>query len=195
MADSGRTVLLNKQKVDTAIGLMQSGDIVLRRGIGADSYLLAMMNQKDKTYSHCGIVMIEDGYPFIYHSIGGEDNPDERLRRDSAPFFFSPLHNTHIAIVRYDYDSNITDSLRNIVARYYQKRPKFDMKFDLATDDELYCSEFIYKAVNEATGDSAYIGTSFIKGKPYVGIDDLFLNRHARIVWQTKFKQYICNTK
>src|ERR1700722_15133814 len=93
--------LYNKQKVDTAVSMLRSGYIVLRTGLGADSYLLSQMNRKDKTYSHCGIVMIENGYPFVYHSIGGEDNPDERLRRDSASFFFSPLHNSGLAIVQY----------------------------------------------------------------------------------------------
>ena len=191
-----RTCLsVNTHIVDTAVTLLQSGDIVLRRGIGAESTLLAMMNRKDKTYSHCGIVMVEDGYPFVYHSIGGEDNPDARLRRDSASFFFSPVHNLAIAIVRYDYDSVKVGRLRDIVGAYYKQRPRFDMKFDLATDSELYCSEFVYKAVNRAVADTSYIGTSSMRRGRFVGIDDLYLDRHARVVWQTKFKQYLCSQK
>lgn len=181
--------------VDTAVALLRSGDIVVRRGIGAESTLLAMMNRKDKTYSHCGIVMIEHGYPFVYHSIGGEDNPDARLRRDSASFFFSPVHNLAIAVVRYDYDSAKVGRLRGIVAAYYKQRPRFDMKFDLTTDSELYCSEFVYKAVNRAVADTSYIGTSSMRRGRFVGIDDLYLDRHARVVWQTKFKQYLCSQK
>ncbi len=178
----------NKHLVDTAVSLLKTGYIVLRSGAGADSYLLAQMNRKDKTFSHCGIVMVEHGYPFVYHSIGGEDNPDERLRRDSASFFFSPLHNDGLAVMQYDYDSGKINELQRIVYQYYKQRPKFDMQFDLKTDDKLYCAEFVYKAVNKATHDSTYIKTTSVLGCTFVGIDDLFVNPHAHIIWKTKFK-------
>ena len=178
----------NNHAVDTAVSMLQSGDIVLRMGAGADSRMLAELNQKDKTISHCGIVMIEHGYPFVYHSIGGEDNPDERLRRDSASFFFSPHHNMGIAVVQFDYGTDKINELRSVVYNYYRQRPKFDMKFDLKTDDKLYCAEFVYKAVNKAVGDSTYIKTTTLLGHTFVGIDDLFINPHAHIVWQTGFK-------
>ena len=179
----------NKQLVDTAVSLLKSGQIVLRMGLGADSRLLAQMNRKNKSYSHCGIVMVENGYPFVYHSIGGENNPDERLRRDSAKFFFSPAYNTAIAVVRYDLDSIKINELGKVVREYYKLRPKFDMKFDLRTDDKLYCSEFVFKAVNKATHDTTFIGTTSVAGLRFVGTDNLFVNPHAHIVWQTVFKE------
>ena len=180
--------LWNRYAVDTAVSLLRSGYLVVRLGEGAESYMLAQMNRRDKSYSHCGLVMVENGYPFVYHSIGGEDNPDQRLRRDSADFFFSPQHNMRIAIFRYDLAENKVNDLRNIVAAYYKQRPKFDMQFDLATDDKLYCAEFIYKAIDRAAQDTAYIRYSFLLGRSVVGIDDLFLNPHAAFVWQTGFK-------
>lgn len=178
----------DRKTVDTAVSLLRSGYLVLRMGLGADSRILAEMNQQNKSYSHCGLVMIEDGYPFVYHSIGGEDNPDERLRRDSAKFFFSPLHNTAIAIVRYDLSNEQLTELQKIVRSYYLQRPKFDMKFDLATDDKLYCAEFVYKAVIKAVRDTAYISTTSVAGLRFVGVDNLFINPHAHMVWQSVFK-------
>jgi len=178
----------NKKIVDTAVSMLRSGYVVLRMGLGADSRILAQMNRKDKSYSHCGIVMIEHGYPFVYHSIGGEDNPDERLRRDSAQFFFSPLHNTALAVIRYDLGSEQMNELKKTVRSYYQSRPKFDLKFDLKTDDALYCAEFVYKAVNKAARDTCYIRTTSVGGYRFVGIDDLFVNPHAHMVWQAVFK-------
>ena len=178
----------NRKIVDTAVSLLRSGYVVLRMGLGADSRILAQMNQKDKSYSHCGIVMIENGRAFVYHSIGGEDNPDERLRRDPAQLFFSPAHNTALAIVKYDLGDQQLDELKKIVQRYYRSRPKFDMKFDLATDDALYCAEFVYKALNTAAHDTAYIKTTTVAGYRFVGIDDLFVNTHAHLVWQAVFK-------
>jgi hypothetical protein len=178
----------DRRAVDSALSLLRDGDIVIRRGVGPDSYMLAEMNRDDKTWSHCGIVLMEHGYPFVYHSIGGEDNPDERLRRDSASFFFSPTRNTHIGIVRYDLGVNEQGKLDDIVRNYYRARPRFDIKFDLSTDDRLYCSEFVYKAVNAATGDSSYIKPYYRANRRMVAIDNLFLNKHARLLTSIKFK-------
>ena len=180
--------VFNEKIVDTAVSMLRSGYLVLRMGLGADSRILAQMNRTNKSYSHCGIVMMEHGYPFVYHSIGGEDNPDERLRRDSAKFFFSPLHNTALAIVRYDLGKDELNDLRKVVSSYYQRRPRFDMKFDLKTDDELYCAEFVYKAVNKAVKDTTYIKTTSMAGYRFVGTDNLFVNPHAHMVWQSVFK-------
>jgi len=178
----------NKKAIDSAVTLLHSGYMVLRMGRGADSYMLAQLNQKDKSFSHCGIVFIENGYPFVYHCIGGEDNPDERLRRDSACFFFSQVHNLAMAVVNFEFSDAQTQRLKSIVYDYYKKRPKFDLQFDLKTDDKLYCAEFVYKAINQAVDDTAYIQTTTLMGCTFVGIDNLFLNQHAHIIWQTKFK-------
>ena len=178
----------NKHTIDSVVALLKTGNLVLRSGLGADSYLLSRMNRKDKSYSHCGIVITEGGYPFVYHSIGGEDNPDQRLRRDSADVFFSPLNNDGIAVVSYGLDSSKTDSLKSVVVQFYRDRPKFDIKFDLRTNDALYCSEFVYKAFNKALNDTGFIRPSYVRGYSYVGTDDLFLNGHARFVCRIKFK-------
>lgn len=160
----------------------------MRRGIDATSYMLSIANQRNKTYSHCGLVMVENGYPFVYHCIGGEDNPNECLRRDSASFFFSPDNNLGFGIARYDMSDSTIAELRQIVRRFYKERRKFDMNFDLKTDDRLYCSEFVYKAVDKACDDKNYIKPINILGFSFVGIDDLYLNPHASLVWQVKFK-------
>jgi hypothetical protein len=185
----------NNHLVDTAVHLLRDGDIVLRMGMGADSYLLAMLSKKDHAYSHCGIVIMEKGYPFVYHCIGGEDNPDARMRRDSAGFFFSPLHNTALAIVRYNYGADTINRLKEVVYQFYKTRPRFDLKFDLGTDDYLYCSEFAYKVIIQATADTNYLSSSQLKGGKFIGIDDLYINPHAQMVWQTKFKRYLYHQK
>jgi Permuted papain-like amidase enzyme, YaeF/YiiX, C92 family len=178
----------NLKMIDSAVAMLHSGDLVVRTGAGAISEMLLKMNQKDQTYSHCGIVMVENGYPFVYHSIGGEDNPDECVRRDSASIFFSPVHNLGIGLYRYDFTGPQIDSLRNAISLYYKERRKFDMDFDLKTDDKLYCAEFAYKAINTATHDSTYIKLTHVSDYTFVGVDDLFTSNHARPIWRIKYK-------
>jgi hypothetical protein len=150
--------------------------------------MLRQMNLTNKTYSHCGIVMIENGYPFVYHSIGGEDNPDSHLRRDSAAVFFSPVDNERLGIARLDLSPTQVNTLRTITSRYYASGVPFDMDFDLSTDDKLYCAEFVYKAVREATADTAYFGITRLLKRTYVGVDNLYDARHAKIVCDVRYK-------
>lgn len=178
----------NLRAVDSSVHLLHNGDLVLRTGADATSYMLRQMNLTNKTYSHCGIVMIEDGYPFVYHSIGGEDNPDEKLRRDSASLFFSPVSNERLGIARLDINPTQIEILHAIVKRYYSKAIPFDLDFDLDTDDKLYCAEFVYKAIREATNDTGYFGQTKLLAKTYVGVDNLYDKRHAKIICDIRYK-------
>jgi len=174
----------NTRLVDSAVSLLHTGDLVLRMGSGAQSMLLSRLNKTDKRFSHCGLVILENGYPFVYHCIGGEDNPDARMRRDSAFLFFSPLHNTALAIARYDLDSA---EVKSTILNYYCRKPRFDLNFDMATNDALYCTEFAWKVITGAAGDSTYLPLSELNGRQYVGTDNLYLNNHAHVVWQVQF--------
>ena len=178
----------NHRMVDSAIGLLRTGDLVVRTGADMTSYMFSQMNQRDKTFSHCGLVVIEDGKPFIYHSIGGEDNPDHELRRDDAHFWFSPANNLGLGVVRLVHDTAKVPVLVSAIYQLYQQKKKFDMQFDLATDDRLYCAEFVYKVVNQSMSDPDYLTPTRFMGYTYVGIDDLFLNRHATLVCSLRFK-------
>lgn len=178
----------NHRMVDSAINLLRTGDLVVRTGADMTSYMFSQMNQRDKTFSHCGLVIIEDGKPFIYHSIGGEDNPDEELRRDDAHFWFSPANNLGLGVVRLIDDTAKVPVLVSAIHQLHKEKIKFDMQFDLATDDRLYCAEFVYKVVNQSMSDPEYLTPTRFMGYTYVGIDDLFLNRHATLVCSLRFK-------
>jgi hypothetical protein len=79
-----------------------TGDLVTRTGNDFTSESLRKLNRRDKTYSHCGIASIENDTLFVYHALGGEWNPDEKLRRDSWEIFAEPYSNNGIGLFRYD---------------------------------------------------------------------------------------------
>lgn len=178
----------NHKSIDSAIILLKDGDLVMRQGIDISSFLLAQMNLKNKTFSHCGVVIVEHGYPFVYHCLGGEDNPNEEMRRDSVSYFLSPVSNFAFGITRFDFTPRQVDSLKKRVVALYKEKVKFDMQFDLKTDDRLYCAEFVCKTFNKITGDSCFVRPSRVFGYSYVAIDNLFINPHARMIWQVKYK-------
>lgn len=178
----------NISVVDSTNKLLRTGDLVVRRGDDMTSYMLSRLNINDKKYSHCGIVVIESGNPYVYHSIGGEDNPDEKLRKDSASIWFSPANNMEYAAYRYNFSDSIIDKVISSVEILYKEQIMFDMDFDLKTDERLYCSEMVYKSLLRSIGSSLEIKPHKHFGYTYVGVDDLYLNTHARPVCQIRFK-------
>lgn len=170
------------------LSLLHTGDIVLRTGRDITSYMFAQMNPEDKTYSHCGVAVVEHGVPWVYHSVGGGDNPDQRLRRDRADQWFSPAGNTDCLIVRFPFDSSQTIQLAEAVAAAWREGKKFDLDFDLDNDDRYYCSEMVYKMVNRVMGDTLFLRPRVLNGRRYAPVDQLFLHPLATRVWEVHYK-------
>src|ERR1700733_5665229 len=67
--------------------LLKEGDLVVRLNRDPLSSFIKNFNRRDKSYSHAGIVLYEKGYPYIFHIVKGEENPDGKLRKDSLRQF------------------------------------------------------------------------------------------------------------
>lgn len=183
-----RNNVYNRALADSAASLLQTGDLVLRSGADMTSYMLRQLNTRNKTYSHCGLVVVENGKAYIYHSIGGEENPDEKLRKDPAVRWFSPAGNMAIGIARFSFDSLQQKKLVAILKQWHGEQKKFDMRFDLATDDRFYCSEMVYKAISGAVNDTTFLRPLTLFGYRFIAIDDLFLHPHADMICQLQYK-------
>jgi hypothetical protein len=178
----------NQEMVAQACARLQTGDLALRTGADATSHMLRGMNQKNGTYSHCGIVVIEGGQPFVYHSIGGEDNPDAFIRRDPAALFFSPGTNEGGGAVRLALPPDAIARVVDTARLWYRQKRSFDMAFDLGTDDALYCAEFVSKAVTRAAGLPGLFSRSHLSGFEYVAVDDLYEGPGTRSICSFRFK-------
>lgn len=171
---------------DSLISQLKQGDLALRRGRDVASYMISQANVSDKRYSHCGLVQIEQGYPFVYHFINGHDR--DGLVKDSASVFFSSEQNSLAAVMRYNMTEVEQEQQRILIKHYYSKQPGFDMSFDTYTADKLYCSEFVYKVMNVVMKDSAYIKPAMRKGFAYIPVDRLYADDIANAIWQMRFK-------
>ncbi len=175
--------LIEEQKATIAIDqihemkpLVKSGDLILRTGKDFTSELMRKLSQHEKTYSHCGIASWENDTLFIYHALGGEWNPDQKLRRDLFEMFCNPYENRGFGIFRYKINHTQQKSIIDTARKFYKKGIMFDMKFDLATDDRMYCSEFVYKTIEKATKDSVVLGTTTLNHIQFIAVDNLFVN-------------------
>ena len=173
---------ISMKGVEETKAILHNGDIVLRTGNDVISSLFAQLNKTDKTYSHCGIAFKEENTWYVYHSIGGEDNPDSKLRKDLFEKFIGSDHNLGYGICRYPFTETDEQKLAQTVHKLYDLQLPFDMKFDLHSDDRLYCAEMVYKAFNIAFDTTNFFTTTVHKGFEYVSTDNIFVNNKARIL-------------
>jgi hypothetical protein len=156
--------------------MVKQGDLIVRTGRDFTSETMRQLSLQDKTYSHCGIASIEHDSLFVYHSIGGEWNPDQKLRRDPFEIFCNPFENRGFGIFRYNLSPGDNARLTGVVQKLYKQGIRFDMQFDLASDERMYCTEFVYKAVKEASHNKISFSTTTLNHLKFVAPDNLFIN-------------------
>jgi hypothetical protein len=180
---------------------LKEGDLVVRMNRDPSSRFIKYFNHKDKSYSHSGIVLFEHGYPYVYHIIDGEENPDKKMRKDSLKHFCNPRRNVAYGIYRYNMSADEISKLKNIVHEWYDNGLRFDSLFSLQSDDRMYCSEMISKAVVTATNkriiiepiELSTVEASFLTAYthlpitytnrlPIIPIDALYINPFCRLI-------------
>lgn len=179
----------NKTRADSCLTIVKNGDLVLRSGSDELSALFKKVNTRDKTYSHAGLVFIENGCPFVYHCIGSAADPRALLRRDSLSAYISPAGNLGYAVYRYRLKPAQTAQLQQVAIRYFKERRTFDPHFDLQTDSALYCTEFVYKALIETTGDQKYLPVTRASGFSFIAADNLFARKDMTLVCKIAYMQ------
>lgn len=191
-------------KIKKAKELLQNGQLITRSDNDFESMILQNFSRRERVYSHSGIVFKEDTVYMVYHCMGGEENPDGACKKEPFDSFVNPLQKTGFGIFQYQLLPTETDSLHQILKKYYQQKIPFDASFNLKTTDSLYCSEMIWLALNKATRGRLIIPSShidnfkpkimgykfnslFFKRFDFIGIDDLYLNSFCKEVIRVKY--------
>lgn len=174
--------------IDSAIKGIQTGDLILRRGKDQVSDFFARLNIRNQKYSHCGVAQRTDSGLFVYHIIASINNLDGRILREPIHSFIHPKINAAWAIIRYDFDSTKQAQLVDKIQGYAQQKITFDQQFDLKTDDKMYCSEMLYKALVFASKDSLMIPITIASsGKKYIAIDNLFEHKNCKTIGEIAY--------
>ncbi len=148
---AGTRPMSSYSMIDEGQSLLKEGDLLVRLNRDPSSGFIKYFNKKDKSYSHSGIVLFENGYPYVYHIVVGDENPGEKIKKDSLWQFCDPKRNSAFGIYRYELTTGEIKQLKDIVHGWYTAGISFDQSFNLATNDKMYCSEMVSKAVTAAT--------------------------------------------
>ncbi len=180
-----------QQSVRELKQLVQHGDLVTRTGTDVISASFCNFNKQDKSYSHSGVVMIEQGDTLVYHLLSGEENPGDCMLKEPFDSFCDPTKKNGIGLFRYQLNDAEMHKFDSLIHFYYSSKLKFDKKFNLKDDTEMYCAELIAKSVEKATAnritipvtsaknfsvkDKAFEGKTYKEFK-YIAVDNLYLN-------------------
>lgn len=130
---------------------VKTGDLVLRTGRDFSSEQVKDMSKEDKTYSHGGIVVIENDSILVYHVEPDFYYKKDKVRKELIDSFISIDHNSGFGLARFDLSEKEIGTFVNYMETQFQNKVAFDMTFDLKTNDKMYCSEMITKGLRTST--------------------------------------------
>lgn len=159
---------------------LKTGDIILREGKSFVSQALRSFSQTDKHFSHAGIIVIKDKQVYVCHVMAAEGKRSNKIRLEPINSFCNKADNSSFAVYRSGVDP---DHIESILAGYFQKGISFDNDFDLKSDQQMYCTELVYKALTAANGNEKFINLSHGNGIDYVACDNLYLNPQTRLIY------------
>lgn len=162
-----------ENKINAWKPFLKTGDIALRRGNDVTSYMLSQFNFKAKLFSHAGIINSTDSGIYVYHIIGGEANPNEEIRYETIDSFWSPISNNVIGYATLSLKAATLERLEDYIQQAISLPVKFDLDFDIQSDERMYCAEFVAKSLNAATLNPNYIPICDTMGRKIYIVDGI----------------------
>lgn len=142
---------------------LQDGDLIFRRGRSAESHVVLVADSKSE-FSHVGIIYIENKTPYVIHAVPGENKcGKDYIKKEKLTDFLAPKKASEYSVYRSDFPETINKNAASFANHYYQEKRVFDEKYDLSTDDKLYCTELILKVYLQATNQSFQLKTTQLK--------------------------------
>lgn len=163
--------------------IAKPADLIFRRSNEFWGDIAAKMSRTDARFSHVGIVIVEDGLVKVIHADGNPLQGSPRLVKQLITEWLDGVKDFGL------FRLNITDQTRDRVIkeanRLFDEGVPFDTKFNLSTDDQLYCTEFVVKVIYRAQLNSketpvVFATERFIDGRQYIPLDAIFLNERVR---------------
>ena len=179
---------LNIEMQRNAMKTVEDGALILSSGTDTRAKLFMGANRRDTTYSYAGIVLIENGYPFVYHVAVPSSKTNGGLRRDSLEFFVDPKSHTGFGIYRLPLTAAQKSALKTEIDSSYRKGIAFDGYFDLHSEEAMYNTEFVYQMVKRATKNDQYFSITDFGQYQYIPVDALFLRPKTERLFVAKYR-------
>ena len=149
-ANLKQTRLTQLQLTQLQLTQLQEGDIILRRGYGLFSDMIAdMLNNKKYDVTHSGILHKKRNEWYVIHSLSSDVSNTDGVQEQPLKNFLQYSMPEKLLVVR---PNNITPAQGTQVvkrAQYYlQAKIPFDHIGTIDEPSQLYCTELIYQILD-----------------------------------------------
>lgn len=159
----------------------QEGDLVFRKGIGAKSQAVLLVDSSG-IYSHAGIVVLQDSNFRIVHITPGEQEKGEKndkIKMESANVFWRRDRAVHGAVYRLK-ENILAKKAAGEALRLLRKGILFDHEYQLNDTTTMYCTEFVWYVYKQADIDVSSGKRSILSVPLYSGMcilpSDIYTN-------------------
>jgi len=136
---------------DAELALLQDGDIILRRGSGMVSDMIAGMLNEDHDLSHCGILVLRDGVFRVVHAVSNNISDHDGMQVHGLQEFVRQSRPGSLVVCRLRTDRDRSVISRRAI-RYLKQRVPFDHHFDRTDSSSFYCSELPWRILRDEFG-------------------------------------------
>lgn len=124
---------------------LKTGDIIFRK---EDSFLSDRFEKLDgRGYSHTGVIYIIDKKIYVLHIERDDSKKDLKIVPIKQYLKYATRYKIERLIRRYS-----AESINKNIQKIIKINPKFDFKFDLNSDDKMYCTELVFKLYKNSFG-------------------------------------------
>lgn len=198
-------------RIDSLKRLAKDGDLIVRLTDDLVSEQVKLINEKDKSFSHAGIIFKINDTLRVYN-ISPDSLDKDEIKSEPLDSFLNPEKNISCALYRYDLTKKEITSLKNVLDSFKLKNITFDWQYNLATDNKMYCAELIDKSLAIATGDRITIHQTYIPEnmrklvyhffkkekvpdrvideRKIITIDNLYLRPDCKLLMKIQLKQF-----
>lgn len=133
------------------IAQIQEGDFILRRGFGFFSdYISKELNDSVIDVTHAGIITKRNDSLFVIHSLSSDVTDIDGLQIQPLQEFLRYSYPQKIIVTRLkNADSAVGLKISSLAKNYLEKQIPFDHKGNFDNDDELFCTEMIWKILEK----------------------------------------------
>lgn len=172
------------EKKNRDYNYINEGDILFRRGSSLTSRAVLLLDNEG-IYSHIGIAVKVNDKMMVAHAIPSDDEHDY-VKVEEINEFFKPSNAVQGCVSRMSLNQSQKIKLNNKALSIVESKIPFDHDYDTASQDKLYCTEYIwevFKAIDKdiSCGKRQFVHVRFTKSEAILP-SHIFKNPHLLIV-------------
>jgi len=166
-----------------AAATARPGDALFKDGAGLWGALASRFSDNDDGFGHVGLVArAPDGSLVVIHAGGDPASRQGRVQETPLTDFLAYARSA--ALYRPRVDDRTSAAAVSYARAAAARSAPFDGAFELESEDRLYCTELLWRALSEALGEDAVPEKSRRSGRIYIALDDLQESPWLAPVWR-----------